>query len=99
MRAVAALSSSFNRMTESLERLLEQQREKDRLQSELAIAQEVQNNLFPHSDLRLPTLELLVSASRRVLSAETITTSCWLVRPICVSRWEISAERVYRQHC
>ncbi len=55
---LAALSSSFNRMSESLERLLEQQREKDRMQSELAIAQEVQNNLFPHTDLRLPALEL-----------------------------------------
>ena len=55
---LAALSSSFNRMSESLERLLEQQREKDRLESELAIAQEVQNNLFPHTDLHLPSLEL-----------------------------------------
>lgn len=55
---LAALSRSFNRMSESLERLLVQQREKDRLQNELAIAQEVQNNLFPRSDLRLPSLEL-----------------------------------------
>ncbi len=55
---LAALSTSFNRMSESLERLLEQQREKDRMQSELAIAQEVQYNLFPRSDLNLPALEL-----------------------------------------
>lgn len=55
---LGALSTSFNRMSESLERLLEQQREKERMQSELAIAQEVQNNLFPHGHLELPGLEL-----------------------------------------
>jgi sigma-B regulation protein RsbU (phosphoserine phosphatase) len=55
---LGALSTSFNRMSESLERLMEQQREKERMQSELAIAQEVQNNLFPHGHLELPGLEL-----------------------------------------
>jgi sigma-B regulation protein RsbU (phosphoserine phosphatase) len=55
---LAALSTSFNSMAASLERLLAEQREKDRLQNELAIAQEVQNNLFPRGDLRLPSLEL-----------------------------------------
>ena len=55
---LAALSTSFNTMSESLERLLEQQREKERMQSELEIAQEVQNNLFPHEQLAMPGLEL-----------------------------------------
>jgi phosphoserine phosphatase RsbU/P len=55
---LGALSTSFNRMSESLERLMEQQREKERMQGELAIAQEVQNNLFPHGRLELPGLEL-----------------------------------------
>jgi sigma-B regulation protein RsbU (phosphoserine phosphatase) len=55
---LAALSRSFNTMTASLERLLEEQREKQRLQSELAIAQEVQANLFPRANVSLPTLEL-----------------------------------------
>ncbi len=55
---LAALSRSFNRMTSSLERLLEEQREKERLQSELAIAQEVQANLFPLANISLPMLEL-----------------------------------------
>ena len=35
---LAALSTSFNEMTASLEELLEQQREKERLQNELEIA-------------------------------------------------------------
>ena len=55
---LAALSRSFNRMSYSLERLLSEQREKERLQGELAIAQEVQANLFPRSSVSLPMLEL-----------------------------------------
>jgi sigma-B regulation protein RsbU (phosphoserine phosphatase) len=52
------LARSFNRMTGSLERLLIEQHEKERLQSELSIAQEVQANLFPHHVQNLPHLEL-----------------------------------------
>jgi phosphoserine phosphatase RsbU/P len=55
---LAALSRSFNTMTASISRLLEEQREKERLQSELSIAQEVQANLFPRSNINLPMLEL-----------------------------------------
>jgi phosphoserine phosphatase RsbU/P len=55
---LGALSTSFNTMSESLERLLVQQREKERMQSELEIAQEVQNNLFPHGQVEMPGLEL-----------------------------------------
>jgi sigma-B regulation protein RsbU (phosphoserine phosphatase) len=52
------LARSFNRMTGSLERLLAEEHEKERLQSELSIAQEVQANLFPRHVVDLPTLEL-----------------------------------------
>ncbi len=55
---LAALARSFNRMSYSLERLLAEQREKERLQGELAIAQEVQANLFPQGSVSLPMLEL-----------------------------------------
>lgn len=55
---LGALSRSFNNMAASLERLLAEQREKERLQNELAIAQEVQANLFPHGRIALPMLEL-----------------------------------------
>ncbi len=44
---LAELSRSFNTMTGSLQRLLQEQKEKERLQNELSIAQEVQANLFP----------------------------------------------------
>jgi sigma-B regulation protein RsbU (phosphoserine phosphatase) len=55
---LAALGQSFNGMANSMERLLAEQREMHRMENELAIAQEVQNNLFPHEELTLPTLEL-----------------------------------------
>jgi sigma-B regulation protein RsbU (phosphoserine phosphatase) len=55
---LAALSHSFNEMTASLQELLEEQREKERLQSELEIAHEVQNNLFPRGDVALSMLDL-----------------------------------------
>jgi sigma-B regulation protein RsbU (phosphoserine phosphatase) len=55
---LAALSVSFNEMTASLEELLEEQREKERLQNELEIAYEVQNNLFPRQDVTLSMLDL-----------------------------------------
>ncbi|HUB20466.1 MAG TPA: SpoIIE family protein phosphatase [Acidobacteriaceae bacterium] len=55
---LGALSRSFNSMASSLARLLQEQREKERLQNELAIAQEVQANLFPRGRIALPMLEL-----------------------------------------
>jgi len=55
---LASLETSFNSMTESLERLLREQKEKQRLESELAIAQEVQAQLFPRDPKTLESLEL-----------------------------------------
>jgi sigma-B regulation protein RsbU (phosphoserine phosphatase) len=55
---LAELSHSFNSMTESLERLLEVAKEKERLQSELEIAREVQAQLYPKTTPVLKTLSL-----------------------------------------
>ena len=44
---LADLSNSFNRMAENLERLLVVAKEKERLQSEVEIAREVQSQLYP----------------------------------------------------
>jgi phosphoserine phosphatase RsbU/P len=52
------LARSFNGMTGSLQRLLREQQEKERLQNELSIAQEVQANLFPHANCDLASLQL-----------------------------------------
>ncbi|HVX67272.1 MAG TPA: SpoIIE family protein phosphatase [Bryobacteraceae bacterium] len=55
---LAELSQSFNHMTEDLERLVDVAKEKERLQSEIEIAREVQNQLFPKSLPVSKTLEL-----------------------------------------
>jgi len=55
---LAALEDSFNSMSESLEKLLAEQKEKQRLENELAIAQEVQSQLFPRAMSDLESLEV-----------------------------------------
>jgi sigma-B regulation protein RsbU (phosphoserine phosphatase) len=55
---LAELSQSFNTMTENLGRLIVVAKEKERLESELAIAREVQNQLFPKDAPFTKTLEL-----------------------------------------
>jgi sigma-B regulation protein RsbU (phosphoserine phosphatase) len=68
---LAALQVAFNSMTESLERLILEQKEKERLQSELEIAHEVQSNLFPQSVSGTSTLELYgVCRPARIVSGD-----------------------------
>jgi sigma-B regulation protein RsbU (phosphoserine phosphatase) len=55
---LGALATSFNAMTASVTDLLQQQREKERMINELAIAQEVQTNLFPHSPATVGAFEM-----------------------------------------
>ena len=55
---LAAVTESFNSMTGHLERLVLVEKEKERLQSELEIAREVQNQLFPRSIPKMDTLEI-----------------------------------------
>jgi phosphoserine phosphatase RsbU/P len=55
---MAALGHSFNSMTGSLARLIDEQKEKQRLENELSIAYEVQELLFPGQVTDLPSLEV-----------------------------------------
>lgn len=55
---LAALATSFNSMTASIERLVQEQKEKQRLENELVIAQEVQAQLFPKEISQLESLEV-----------------------------------------
>lgn len=55
---LAELTSSFNTMTENLSRLLIVSKEKERLESELEIAREVQANLFPKNAPSAKNLQL-----------------------------------------
>ncbi|MBZ5667619.1 MAG: PP2C family protein-serine/threonine phosphatase [Acidobacteriia bacterium] len=55
---LATLANSFNSMTTSIEKLVLEQKEKQRLEGELAIAQEVQAQLYPKLITQLDTLEV-----------------------------------------
>jgi phosphoserine phosphatase RsbU/P len=68
---MASLEQSFNSMTESLEKLLVEQKEKQRLESELAIGHEVQGSLFPHDFVGLPSFEVYgVCQAARTVSGD-----------------------------
>jgi len=56
---LAALGRSFNEMSAQLESLVRITREKERLESELTIASEVQNQLFPRNPPPMRTIELI----------------------------------------
>lgn len=68
---LAALQTSFNSMTQSLQRLIAEQKEKERLQSELEIAHEVQEQLFPRAVSGTRTLELYgICRPARIVSGD-----------------------------
>lgn len=56
---IAELSSSFNSMTQNLERLLAVSKEKERLQAEIEIARGVQDQLYPKSPPVMESLRVL----------------------------------------
>lgn len=55
---MAALEKSFNSMTESLVTLVAEQKQKQRMETELAFAYEVQDLLFPHKFTEIPSLDV-----------------------------------------
>jgi phosphoserine phosphatase RsbU/P len=68
---LGALGESFNEMTGSITRLIEEQRQKQRLEHEITIASEVQQELFPKCVPQLPGLDLAaVCKPARVVSGD-----------------------------
>jgi len=68
---LAELSLSFNRMTGSIQHLLTVAKEKERLQSEMDIASEVQNRLYPRTALNTSSLRVTgVCHPARVVSGD-----------------------------
>jgi sigma-B regulation protein RsbU (phosphoserine phosphatase) len=71
------LSSSFNTMTENLERLLVIAKEKERLQAEVEIAREVQEQLYPKALPELRTIRLHASCKpARMVSGDYYDYLC-----------------------
>src|SRR5580765_3588684 len=62
------LGESFNLMTSSISSLIEEQRKRQRLENEISIAREVQNQLFPQRMPSLPGVEIeaICKAARTV---------------------------------
>lgn len=58
---LAELATSFNQMTENMQRLLVVETERERLQAELEIAREVQNQLYPRKVPPSPSLNLIAT--------------------------------------
>ena len=56
---ISDLSRSFNAMTDSIEKLIEESKSRQRLESELEIAREVQARLFPARQPKVGNLEVL----------------------------------------
>jgi phosphoserine phosphatase RsbU/P len=68
---LGALGESFNEMTGSIAELIEEQRERQRLENEVSIAREVQQQLFPQSLPVLPGLDLAaICRPARVVSGD-----------------------------
>ncbi len=74
---LAELSRSFNTMTENLERLLVVAKEKERLQSEIEIAREVQSQLYPRQVPKTRTLRLTaICQPARMVSGDYYDYEC-----------------------
>ena len=68
---LGVLADSFNAMTGSISELIEEQRQRQRLENELTIAHEVQEQLFPRELPTLPGLELsAICRAARVVSGD-----------------------------
>ncbi len=68
---LGALGESFNDMTSSISELIEEQRERQRLENEVVIAREVQQQLFPHALPSVPGLDLAaICRPARVVSGD-----------------------------
>jgi len=68
---LGALGDSFNEMTSSISELIEEQRQKQRLEHEVTIAHEVQQQLFPRVFPTAPGLELAaICRPARVVSGD-----------------------------
>lgn len=65
---LGALGESFNQMTGSIGTLIEEQNKRQRLENEIAIAREVQNQLFPSTLPSVPGVEIeaICKAARSV---------------------------------
>jgi sigma-B regulation protein RsbU (phosphoserine phosphatase) len=92
---LAALSSSFNSMTENLQRLFAVEKEKERLQSELQIATEVQAQLFPKDMPKLTTMHLTgVCRPARMVSGDYYDFFCLQDKKVALALGDVAGKGI-----
>jgi sigma-B regulation protein RsbU (phosphoserine phosphatase) len=68
---LGTLAESFNSMTSSISTLIEEQRQRQRLENELSIARQVQEQLFPQSVPSIPGIEVeAICRAARMVSGD-----------------------------
>jgi len=92
---LAALQRSFNSMTDSLQKLIAEQKEKERLQSELEIAHEVQAQLFPRELCGTRTLEMHgVCRPARIVSGDYYDFLAYAPEQVGIAVGDISGKGI-----
>jgi sigma-B regulation protein RsbU (phosphoserine phosphatase) len=92
---LATLGSSFNTMTENLERLFVVEKEKERLQSELQIATEVQAQLFPKDMPKLTTMHLTgVCRPARMVSGDYYDFFCLQDKKVALAIGDVAGKGI-----
>ncbi len=92
---LAELSHSFNQMTSRIEDLLVVAKEKERLQSELEIASEVQNQLYPKKVPDVRTLRLTaVCKPARMVSGDYFDYECMRDSKVALSLGDVAGKGI-----
>jgi phosphoserine phosphatase RsbU/P len=94
---LGVLAESFNLMTESVDNLIEEQRQRQKLENEISIAREVQNQLFPQRLPEVPGVEIeAICTAARMVSGDyydfiQLTPTCLAIAIADISGKGISA--------
>jgi sigma-B regulation protein RsbU (phosphoserine phosphatase) len=92
---IGELTTSFNVMTAKVERLLDVAKEKERLQAELEIAREVQNQLYPKTVPEMRTLRLhAMCEPARTVSGDYYDYQCVDERLLAVAIGDVAGKGI-----
>jgi sigma-B regulation protein RsbU (phosphoserine phosphatase) len=92
---LAEVGSSFNRMTAHLEQLVTVAKEKERMQSELQIAREVQNQLYPHLETSSSHLRIAAMCHpARVVSGDYFDYKSVGERQVAIAIGDVSGKGI-----
>ena len=91
------LGESFNRMTGSISQLIEEENKRRRLEDEISIAREVQNQLFPSTLPSVPGVEIeAICKAARSVSGDYYDFVPFDARWTAIALGEIHRHRLWR---